>query len=74
MFAGEVIGQAVTRHSRGPVESGICFGNPPHVSKLKGLAVRPVKNKKMLLSQSSNTEPDRVKQQVLPVIFAHYNF
>ena len=40
MFAGEVIGQAVTRHFRGPVESGICFGNPPHHLKLNGAAVR----------------------------------
>ena len=39
MFAGEVIGQAVTRHFRGPVESGICFGNPPHHLKLNGAAV-----------------------------------
>ena len=39
MFAGEVIGQAVTRHFRGPFESGICFGNPPHHLKLNGAAV-----------------------------------
>ena len=39
MFAGKVIGQAVTRHFRGPVESGICFGNPQHHLKLNGAAV-----------------------------------
>ena len=39
MFAGEVISQAVTRHFGGPVESGICFGIPPHHLKLNGRVV-----------------------------------
>ena len=39
MFGGKVILQAVTKHFGGPVSSGICFGNPPHVLKLNGLAV-----------------------------------
>ena len=39
MFAGEVISQAVTRHFRGPVESGICFGIPRHHLKRNGRVV-----------------------------------
>ena len=36
MFADEVISQAVTRHLGRPIESGICFGIPPHHLKLNG--------------------------------------
>ena len=39
MFAGEVISQAVTRHFRGPVESGICFGIPRRHLKRNGRVV-----------------------------------
>ena len=42
MFAGKVIGQAVTRHFRGPVESGICFGIPRHHLKQNGRIVTNV--------------------------------
>ena len=39
MFADEVISQAVTRHLKEPVESGICFGIPRHHLKRSGRVV-----------------------------------